>query len=318
MRFDNYILKLSDRPGYPEAMELNGDAFDFNTFRKMYAELNYIFNHGINDTKGESNQDWYKVWVNMIRRCTRSNQKAYDDVSVCFSWLKASNFKNWYDENIYRIVSDSDLDRLHLDKDIKHIGNRLYSPDTCYILPGRINHFYVNSNPFMRSYVPKSDGYYNTSMRGFDAGERVNFSSKDPLELALLRAREKDRQLKDKVIPYFKNIVHPDDRNLPMVKAILETLKNHSFEAIQVRNQKLFESIASEVDELVPPEERTQEKLDSMQDIIADIALKHAADIEDFMTSVRMSKQDIYELFDILTGILSKYTDESKFIRKDT
>lgn len=34
MRFDNYILKLSDRPGYPEAMELNGDAFDFNTFRK--------------------------------------------------------------------------------------------------------------------------------------------------------------------------------------------------------------------------------------------------------------------------------------------
>lgn len=85
-----------------------------------------------------------------------------------------------------------------------------------------------------------------------------------------------------------------------------------------VRNQKLFESIASEVDELVPPEERTQEKLDSMQDVIADIALKHVADIEDFIPSVRMSPKDIYELFDILTSILSKYTDESKFIRKDT
>lgn len=164
----------------------------------------------------------------------------------------------------------------------------------------------------------KSDGYYNTSMRGFNAGERINFSSKDPLELTLLRAREQDRQLKDKVIPYFKNIVHPDDRNSPMVKAILETLENHSFEAIQVRNQKLFESIASEVDELVPPEERTQEKLDNTQGIIEDIALKHVADIEDFMPSVRMSPKDIYELFDILTSILSKYTDESKFIRKDT
>ena len=85
-----------------------------------------------------------------------------------------------------------------------------------------------------------------------------------------------------------------------------------------VRNQKLFESIASEVDELVQPEERTQEKLDSMQDVIADIASKYVADIEDFIPSVRMSEQDIYELFDILTGILSKYTDESKFIRKDT
>lgn len=85
-----------------------------------------------------------------------------------------------------------------------------------------------------------------------------------------------------------------------------------------VRNQKLFESIASEVDELVPPEERTQEKLDSMQDVIADIALKHAMATEDFMPSVRMRPKDVYVLFDILTGILSKYTDESKFIRKDT
>lgn len=194
----------------------------------------------------------------------------------------------------------------------------MYSPNTCLLIPGRINQFYINSNPFMRIYTLKDNGRYNTNIIGFDGKERINFNSKDPLELALLRAREKDRQLKDKVIPYFKSIVHPDDRNSPMVKAILETLENHSFEAIQVRNQKLFESIASEVDELVPPEERTQEKLDSMQDVIADIALKHAMAIEDFIPSVRMRPKDVCVLFDILTGILSKYTDESKFIRKDT
>lgn len=42
----------------------------------------------------------------------------------------------WYSEHKYILSKD---DSLELDKDIKVIGNKIYSPDTCLLLPHRLN-----------------------------------------------------------------------------------------------------------------------------------------------------------------------------------
>jgi hypothetical protein len=85
----------------------------------------------------------YNKWRGMITRCYNEKFKekhiTYKDCSVCEEWLFYPNFKKWYDDNYYEV--DNEL--MCLDKDILHKGNKIYSPDTCLIVPERINTLFV-------------------------------------------------------------------------------------------------------------------------------------------------------------------------------
>jgi hypothetical protein len=81
----------------------------------------------------------YKRWTDMIERCyserCKTKQPAYRDVTCCEEWLFYPNFKKWYEENYYEIEGQ----RMQLDKDILHKGNKIYSPENCIIVPQCIN-----------------------------------------------------------------------------------------------------------------------------------------------------------------------------------
>lgn len=94
---------------------------------------------GINDVYGESG--WhpiYRMWSGIIRRCFdekfKEKQPTYADCSIHPEWIYYSKFKEWVllPENKYH-------DGLVIDKDILVKGNKLYSPDTCCLVPQRIN-----------------------------------------------------------------------------------------------------------------------------------------------------------------------------------
>ena len=84
----------------------------------------------------------YNAWFHMIRRCFdekyNNAHKTYNNVSCCEEWLlydnfyewlhKQGNFEKWYDG-----------ERWNLDKDILTKGNKLYSPDTCCLVPQNVN-----------------------------------------------------------------------------------------------------------------------------------------------------------------------------------
>lgn len=88
----------------------------------------------------------YQKWVAMIRRCYdeefQGNLKSYKGCTVCDEWHNYQNFAAWYDENYYEIKNE----KMSLDKDILIKGNKLYSPDTCIIVPQCINTLFVKSN----------------------------------------------------------------------------------------------------------------------------------------------------------------------------
>ena len=67
-------------------------------------------------------------------------QPQNSDCRVCEEWLNYSNFKKWYDENIYG-VGDETMD---LDKDILFKGNKVYNPDCCVFIPHSINTLFLN------------------------------------------------------------------------------------------------------------------------------------------------------------------------------
>lgn len=76
----------------------------------------------------------YTVWAHMIRRCYEVDtflDKTYKGCSVCPEWLCFENYEVWYDTN-YK-------EGFEVDKDLKYLGNRVYSPETCTFIPSRIN-----------------------------------------------------------------------------------------------------------------------------------------------------------------------------------
>ena len=81
----------------------------------------------------------YSKWHDMLNRCynesNRHKNKSYKGCSVCEEWIYYSNFKKWYDENYYEV----DEEKMQLDKDILHKGNKIYSPDNCIFVPKNIN-----------------------------------------------------------------------------------------------------------------------------------------------------------------------------------
>ena len=86
----------------------------------------------------------YKTWHDMIGRCYEEGRSGiyeayYEICTVCEEWKCYQTFAKWYEENQYECKG-----RLHLDKDILYPGNKIYSPDTCLLVPQRINMVFTN------------------------------------------------------------------------------------------------------------------------------------------------------------------------------
>ena len=86
----------------------------------------------------------YKVWMDMITRCVDISEKFinYKDCYFCDEWIIYETFEKWYDKNYW----ECDDETMCLDKDILIKGKRLYSPNTCVVVPTNINLLFLKSN----------------------------------------------------------------------------------------------------------------------------------------------------------------------------
>lgn len=87
-----------------------------------------------------------KTWQGMLERCYEpyyiNKHFTYKDCYVCDEWLCFQNFARWYEDNYYECNNE----RIELDKDILHKGNKTYSPETCVFVPQRINKLLTKSD----------------------------------------------------------------------------------------------------------------------------------------------------------------------------
>ena len=78
----------------------------------------------------------YKAWSSMIRRCYSKKvhelQPSYVNCTVCEQWLNFQNFAKWYESQVHS-------DNCQVDKDLLSYGNKVYSPETCCLLPEKLN-----------------------------------------------------------------------------------------------------------------------------------------------------------------------------------
>jgi hypothetical protein len=88
----------------------------------------------------------YNTWSHMLRRCYDpyflNEHPTYIDCYVCEEWHNFQNFAKWFYENYYECNDE----QMQLDKDILIKGNKIYSPNTCILVPKRINCLFTKSD----------------------------------------------------------------------------------------------------------------------------------------------------------------------------
>ena len=139
----NIIVQFQDK--YGAIVHTNYHAFIQgkvkNPFHPYVYNVGYIgeYSKKINNKK---DKQIYKYWASMLKRCYDKNflknHPTYQECSVCKEWHNFTNFRKWYIENSYNIN-----ERITLDKDILIKGNKIYSPNTCLLVPVDINSLFI-------------------------------------------------------------------------------------------------------------------------------------------------------------------------------
>ena len=102
--------------------------------------------YGVGFTEGKSyiKSVAYTTWCDMLRRCYHKKHKGYSryggrGVTVSAPWLYYSNFKSWW-EKTYKGGA------ICLDKDILVQNSKVYSEETCCLLPDDLNKMILTAN----------------------------------------------------------------------------------------------------------------------------------------------------------------------------
>lgn len=117
-----------------------------NPYDKTVCNIGYL---GVGDyvssVSGVKTRE-YRVWHDIITRCyskkRAKSSPTYKDCIVCDEWHNFQNFAKWYLDNYYTINNQT----MCVDKDILFKGNKIYSPDTCLIVPNEINVMFEKHN----------------------------------------------------------------------------------------------------------------------------------------------------------------------------
>lgn len=134
----------------------------------------------------------YTLWENMIRRCVDIKEKekypTYKDVTCCDEWLLYENFYDWLHKqpNFDKWLND----KFTLDKDILIKGNKIYSPETCCLVPENVNKLFIKHGnargkyPIGVVYHKASNSFVAQAHDG--AGKQVHLGCYDTPEQAFL------------------------------------------------------------------------------------------------------------------------------------
>lgn len=129
----------------------------------------------------------------MLKRCYcdkyKSKNSTYSDCDVCSEWLRFSNFEKWVREQNVENLSDFDLD-----KDLFSDGCKRYSPQTCCLIPHRINTAIASHGKTRKGTLPvgvykRERGRYRAIVEFGDKNRLASFSTAYEARDAYIKAK---------------------------------------------------------------------------------------------------------------------------------
>lgn len=175
-----------------------------NPYDKSLYDVGFI---GVGKYSSRNNKlkkptDEYEVWTGIMGRCYHDKEKypTYFGVStVCEEWHNFQNFAEWFNENKYDVCG-----RLHVDKDILFPNSKIYSPETCLLVPQRINMLFsnkANNRGLPNGIYKRKSGKYSAKYNSKELGV---FNSLEEAYAAY--AKEKENKIKE-VADEYKSII---------------------------------------------------------------------------------------------------------------
>lgn len=120
--------------------------FKLGTVKNLYFPSVYGIGFIGEEYSNKGNEVVYKSWSHMLGRCYNKKDSRYrfygaTGVKVCEEWHNFSNYAKWYYDNYYVID-----EKLSVDKDIINKDSKIYSPETCIIIPEKINQMFTKTD----------------------------------------------------------------------------------------------------------------------------------------------------------------------------
>lgn len=160
--------------------------FTHGNIKNLYAKS--VFGVGITGDKYPTRINGHKLkeyeaWHGVLERCydekCKIKQPTYKNASCCKEWLYYPNFYEWLhsQENFEKWLNGN---RWCVDKDILVKGNKIYSPDTCCLVPNNVNVLFIKSDalrgdlPIGVSIHPQHKGKYYVQFSASKDNKRKN------------------------------------------------------------------------------------------------------------------------------------------------
>lgn len=169
----------------------------------------------------------YKIWHSMLQRCfhqkTKEKYEYYKNVTCCEKWLLFENFYEWLheQENFEKWLYG---ERWALDKDILVKGNKIYSPDTCCLVPCSINSLFTKHDkargelPIGVYYVKRNNTFKAQCNNPFQNNKRIGLGEYNSPKIAFKKYKDYKEKIIRKVaeIEFAKNNITKECYNAMM------------------------------------------------------------------------------------------------------
>lgn len=206
-----------------------------NPYHPTYYGKGYLDFADTKTATGDSRRS-YRVWQGILTRCygechtPEGMWKLYGGrgVTVCKDWYSYYNFKQWYES-----FENSDNSLYAIDKDLRVLGSKEYSPSNCSLVYYKINTLLAIS-PFQNEIryplgVWKEEGFNKFRAKCLMTGKRVSFSKmEDAVDFRI-------QSYKDRV-EYF--LMEADSLGLDTHEQVRYTLENLDFKHL-IYNREL-------------------------------------------------------------------------------
>lgn len=153
----------------------------------------------------------YIVWEHMLERCycfkCQEKHPTYKGCKVCEEWWNFQVFAEWYYSHFYELENE----KMNLDKDILHKGNKVYSAENCVFVPSSINNLFTKSNKIRGEYpigVRKMGDRFQARLNKGN-GKSMYLGTYDTPEQAFLAYKEAKEQYIKEVANKYKGKIDP-------------------------------------------------------------------------------------------------------------
>lgn len=171
----------------------------------------------------------YDTWRGILRRCFDNNRKSlqptYKDVTCCDEWLLFENFYDWLhsQENLQKWLNG---DKWAIDKDILVKGNKVYSPNTCCLVPKNVNNLFIKGQNVRGKYpigVGKQYKNYTAKCQNPFTGKTEPLGTYETIENAFLAYKSRKES-------YIKQVAQEEYNKGNITKQCYEAMINYQVE----------------------------------------------------------------------------------------